>query len=228
MIKKTYGVIGLGKFGSYITQGLIDHAESVVVCDNSQENFRDFREDVENLYLLDSTDVLALKEAGLADVDVAIVSIGDMEASILTVMALKELGSKRVIAKATSRKHGQILTKIGADSVIHPEREAANRLVAELISTKVDVTLISEDLKICKVLASEIFDKKTIQEIQDNSIKRDDLGNVIQEIKIISLKRYDKWIISPSLDFEINSEDFVVLLGNEKSIDLYIKKFEML
>lgn len=228
MIKKTYGVIGLGKFGPYITRGLLDHDESVIVCDNSQENFRDFREDVENLYMLDSTDMLALKEAGVGDVDVVIVSIGDMEASILTVMALKELGNKMIVAKATSKTHGQILAKIGADKVIYPEREAANRLFAELISSKVDVTLISEDLKMCKVLASEIFDGKTIREIQENSIKKDENGNITQEIKIIALKRYDKWNTNPSLDFEINSEDFVVFLGNEKSIDIYVKKFEML
>ncbi len=229
MAKKTYGVIGLGKFGSYITRGLIDHGESVIVCDNSQDNFRDFKEDTENLYMLDSTDIFALKEAGISDLDVVIVSIGeDIEASILTVMALKELNNKKIIAKASSRPHGQILAKIGADKVIYPEREAANRLFAELITSKAEVTIISENLKMCKVLASGIFGKKTIKEIQENSIKKDENGNITQEIKIIALKRYDKWNTNPSIDFEINNEDFVVFLGNEKAIETYVKKFEAL
>ena len=229
MLKKTYGVIGLGKFGSYVARGLVDHGESIIACDNSQENFRDFREDVENLYMLDSTDILALKEAGISDLDVVIVSIGEnIEASILTVMALKELGNKMIIAKATNRPHGQILAKIGADKVIYPEREAANRLFAELISSKADVTVISEDLKMCKVLASDIFGKKTIQEIQEASIKRDENNHIIQEIKIIAVKRYDKWNLNPVPNFELQNEDFVVFLGNEKSIESYVKRFESL
>lgn len=229
MIKKTYGVIGLGKFGSYIARGLVDQGESIIVCDNSQENFRDFREDVENLYMLDSTDMLALKEAGISDLDVVIVSIGEnIEASILTVMALKELGNKMIIAKATNKTHGQILSKIGADKVIYPEREAANRLFVELIASKADVSVISENLKMCKVLASDIFGKKTIKEIQEASIKKDELGNVIQEIKIVAIKRKEDWLMHFDLDFEILNEDFIAFLGNEKTIEFYVRKFESL
>lgn len=229
MIKKNYAVIGLGRFGYYITRLLIDNNQSVIVCDNSQEKFRDFREDTDNLYVLDSTDILALKEAGINELDVVVVSIGGhIEASILTVMALKELGNKMIIAKASNKTHGQILARIGADKVVYPEREAANTLFAQLVSTKVDVTIISQDLKICKVLAGEIFEKKTISQIQNASIKKDELGNIIQEIKIIALQRYDKWNMHPSPDFEIHRQDFVVLLGNERSIDFYTKKFEAL
>lgn len=229
MVKKTFGVIGLGKFGSYITRSLVDQGESVIVCDNSQENFRDFREDVENLYMLDSTDIVALKEAGISELDVVIVSIGEnIEASILTVMALKELGNKMIIAKATSKTHGQILSKIGADKVIYPEREAANRLFVELIASKVDVNVISENLKMCKVLASDIFGKRTIGEIQESSIKKDESGNIIQEIKIVAVKRNENWLMDFSLELEVFNEDFVVFLGNEKAIDFYVKKFENL
>lgn len=227
-MKKTYGVIGLGKFGSYIARGLIDQGESLIICDNSQESFRDFREDVEDLYMLDSTDVLALKEAGVSELDVVIVSIGEIEASILTVMALKELDNKKIVAKAANKTHGQILSKIGADHVIYPEREAANRLLTELLTAKVDVSLISENLKVCKVLASEIFGKKSIGELQESSIKKDEEGKIVQEIKIIAIKRDDTWLMQPDLSYVVENEDFVVFMGNDKTIDFYVNKFEKL
>ncbi|MCE3037553.1 potassium channel family protein [Helicobacter anatolicus] len=227
-MKKNYGVIGLGKFGSYIARGLIDQGESVIICDNSQENFRDFREDVEDLYMLDSTDVLALKEAGISELDVAIVSIGEIEASILTVMALKELGNKTIVAKATNKTHGQILSKIGADHVIYPEREAANRLLTDLLTSKADVSLISENLKVCKVLASDIFGKKTIKDIEEGSVRRDEEDKIIQEIKIIAIKKEDTWILHPEGSDVVENEDFVVFAGNDKSIDFYVNKFEKL
>ncbi len=229
MIKKTYAVIGLGKFGSYIARGLIDQGENLIICDNSQENFRDFREDVENIYMLDSTDIIALKEAGISDLDVAIVSIGEnIEASILTVMALKDLGNKMIVAKAISKPHGQILSKIGADKVIYPEREAANRLFVELIASKVDISVISENLKMCKVLASDIFGKRSIQEIENNSIKKDENGAIIQEVKIVAIKRNDEWNMHIHPDTEILNDDFVVFLGNNNTIDFYVKKIENL
>ncbi|MCE3038524.1 potassium channel family protein [Helicobacter anatolicus] len=227
-MKKNYGVIGLGKFGSYIARGLIDQGESVIICDNSQENFRDFREDVEDLYMLDSTDVLALKEAGVSELDVAIVSIGEIEASILTVMALKELGNKTIVAKATNKTHGQILSKIGADHVIYPEREAANRLLTDLLTSKADVSLISENLKVCKVLASDIFGKKTIREIEEGSVRRDEEDKIVQEIKVVAIKKEDTWILHPEDSDVVENEDFVVFAGNDKSIDFYVNKFEKL
>lgn len=229
MVKKTYGIIGLGKFGSKVARELVDKGESVILCDNSQENFRDFRQDVENIYTLDSTDKLALEEAGIRELDVVIVSIGEkIEASILTVMALKELGNKRIIAKATSKPHGEILEKIGANDVIYPEREIAKKLVSELTSSRIEVTMLSSELSVCKALASDIFGKRTIAEIQESSIKKDEHGATTQEIKIVAIKQNNIWNLHPTPDITIHNEDFVIFLANEKTMEVYVKKFELL
>lgn len=227
-MKKTYAVIGLGKFGAYIARGLVEQGESLIICDNSQENFRDFREDVEDLYVLDSTDASALKEAGVSELDITIVSIGEIEASILTVMALRELSNRKIIAMATNKTHGHILSKIGADQVIYPERESASRLLTELLTSKADVSLISGNFKMCKVLASDIFGKRKIKEIEESSIKKDESGKVIQEIKIIAIKRRDYWDMHLDPNYEISNEDFVVFVGNDRAIDFYVAKFEKL
>lgn len=227
-MKKTYAVIGLGKFGSYITRGLINQGESVIVCDNTQENFREFKEDLEDLYVLDSSDALALKEAGVSELDVVIVSIGEnIEASTLTVMALKEAGNRKVIAKANSRIHGQLLTKVGADIVVYPERDAANHLLSELIASKVEVNIISENLSSCKVIASNIFGGKTISEIEGASIKKNDKNEIIQKIKIIAIKK-EKWLVELNPELKIENDNFVVFIGDDDSIDFYVKRFEAL
>ena len=119
----TYVVIGLGKFGFHVAQGLALQGETVIAIDNDEEKIRDINEYVHDAIVLDSTDARALREAGIADAEVAIVSIGEhLESSILTIMALKEVGIETIIAKAITQVHGEILTKLGAAKVIYPEK----------------------------------------------------------------------------------------------------------
>ncbi|PAF41575.1 TrkA family potassium uptake protein [Helicobacter sp. 11S03491-1] len=228
-MKKIYAVIGLGKFGSYMAKGLVEQGENVIACDNTRENFRDLQEDIEDLYVLDSTDKSALQEAGISELDVVIVSIGEnIEASILTVMALKELGNKFVVAKAVSKTHGQILSKIGADKVIYPEREAANHLLTEMINSRAEVTIISENLKMCKMIAGETFGKKTLKEIQDKNVEKNQKDNrYLSRIKIIALKHNDEWSMDIDPYFEISNDDFVVFIGDNEALDFYTKKSEI-
>ena len=131
---KSYAVIGLGKFGYHIAKGLADQGHSVLAVDNDEEKIKEINEFVEDAIMLDSSDARALKEAGVNEVDVAIVSIGEhIESSILTVMALKDIGVPTVMAKAITMVHGQILAKLGAAKVIYPEMESAKRLVKTLV-----------------------------------------------------------------------------------------------
>ncbi|PAF42437.1 TrkA family potassium uptake protein [Helicobacter sp. 11S02596-1] len=223
-MKKSYAVIGLGKFGSYIAKGLAVEGENVIVCDNTKENFRDLQDSIEDLYVLDSTDKLALEEAGVIELDMVIVSIGEnVEASILTLMALRELGNKTIIAKAISPIHGQILLKIGADRVIYPEKEVANRLLAELISNKAEVSIISEDLKMCKMIAGNTFGKRTIEEIQKGNLEVKGQIPTEGEIKVVGIKSEDNWKLSFNLNDEVCNEDFLVFVGNNAKIDFYVK-----
>jgi trk system potassium uptake protein TrkA len=88
-----FAVIGLGKFGFHVAKGLAQQGLSVIAVDQDEEQVREINEYVQDAIVMDSTDIRALREAGIGNVDVAVVSIGEnIEASILTVMALKELG----------------------------------------------------------------------------------------------------------------------------------------
>ena len=127
---KTIAVIGLGRFGFYIAKSLSRLGVKVIAVDNDEKRVQEISEYVDNAYIVDSINKQALEEIGVYNLETVIVSIGEnIEASILTVMALKDLNNKTIIAKAINSTHGEILTKIGAFKVIYPEKIAGRMLV---------------------------------------------------------------------------------------------------
>ena len=135
---KTVAVIGLGKFGFYIAKSLSRLDVKVIAVDNDEKKVQEISEYVDNSYILDSTSKIALEEIGIYNLNTVIVSIGEnIEASILTVMALKDLNNQNIIAKAINSTHGEILTKIGAFKVIYPEEIAGKILLKQLIEWKI-------------------------------------------------------------------------------------------
>ncbi|AII15368.1 potassium transporter KtrAB, KtrA subunit [Campylobacter iguaniorum] len=204
---KTYAVIGLGKFGSQVALDLLQNEEQVIAIDKNEDKLKEFKNICENLFIIDTTDILSLKEAGINEVDTAIVSIGEnIEASILTVMALKEIGVKEIMAKAHSQIHGKILSKIGTDRVIYPERDAANRLVKGITTNpKVELIDITNTMKIIKYKIPSKYANITIEEFSNQTIPN---------INIIALKRDDEWKNSVNNSLVLCKGDVILLLGN--------------
>ncbi len=131
---KTIAVIGLGKFGFYVAKSLSRLDVKVIAVDNDEKKVQEISEFIDDAYIVDSMSKQALQEVGIYNLDTVIVSIGEnIEASILTVMALKDLNNKNIIAKAITSTHGEILSKIGAFKVIYPEKIAGRMLVQKLI-----------------------------------------------------------------------------------------------
>ena len=127
---KVVAVIGLGKFGFYIAKSLSRLNVKVIAVDNDEKKVQEISEFVDDAYVIDSTSKIALEEVGIYNLSTVVVSIGEnIEASILTVMALKDLNNKNIIAKAITSTHGEILSKIGAFKVVYPEKIAGRMLV---------------------------------------------------------------------------------------------------
>lgn len=209
---KTYGVIGLGKFGYHIAKGLAEQGLSVIACDNDPEKVRQIGDYVDDAIVIDSTDMKALEEAGLGKVDVVIVSIGeDIEASTMTVMSLIELGVPQVVAKAISVLHGKILTKLGAYKVIHPEREAAMRLVKNIAEhITYDTIDLSNTMRIVKVSSPKVFIGHKIAEIDFEHTYK---------VKLIAHKYDDVWHTTIDSSLIVNEKDILVLLGGVTDIE---------
>ena len=135
MSVQQYAVIGLGRFGSSVAQKLFEAGQEVLGIDNSEENVENALPFVTHAVVADATDEKTLISLGIRNFDTVIVAIGDdMQSNILTVLLVKEMGVKQVIAEAISKRHGQVLEKIGADRIIYPERDMGERLANLLLS----------------------------------------------------------------------------------------------
>lgn len=208
---KSVAVIGLGKFGFYIAKSLAKLNITVIAIDSDEQKVQEISRYVDNAFILNSTSKIALEEVGIYNLDTVIVSIGEnIESSILTVMALKDLNNKNIIAKAINPTHGEILSKIGAFKVIYPEEVAGKILVKQLIENiRIEEIDLCNSIKILKVFADVIFVHKSIKEIE--------LSN--PNIKIISLKNEDTWNITLDPEYIVRKDDLLVFLGENKEIE---------
>jgi len=137
-MKRQVAVIGLGRFGYGVAETLIRKGCEVLAIDTDPDKVQSISDLATFAVQCDATDEKALRAISIQNVDVAVVSIGEnLEASILIVQTLKELGVKEIIAKGVTPLHGQILKNLGVTEVIFPERDAASRLAQRIISPNV-------------------------------------------------------------------------------------------
>src|SRR5688572_5539192 len=174
--------------------------------------------DVIHALQLDATDEKALRAAGIQDVDVAVVSIGEnIESSLLVVMQLRELGIQTIVAKAVTGLHGRILEKLGVSRVIFPEREMAIRVAHSLVMPNViDYIELSRDFSIVEVPAPGAFVGRTLKQLE----LRPRLG-----LTLIAIKRKsdesDAVVtnIAPAADETIRGGDILALLGSNERLN---------
>lgn len=215
MTKRTFAVIGLGHFGSAMALSLTELGQEVIGIDVSDERVAEMADSISQAIALDAVDERALKSAGVQDADVAVVSIGeDVESSVLTVMQLRELGLREIIAKAVTPLHGKILEKIGATRVVYPERDMAIRVAHSLLVPNVlDYIELSRDFSIVEIPAPKAFVGKTLREIE----LRPRFGLTLIAIKRVT-KEGESTKVSPSADESIRQGDILSLLGDNERL----------
>jgi trk/ktr system potassium uptake protein len=225
MARRSFAVIGLGRFGAAIASTLAGLGHDVIGIDGDEDKVRSLADVVSLAIQLDATDERALRAAGIKDVDVAVVSIGeDIESSLLVVTLVRELGIKHIVAKAVTPLHGRILEKLGVTRVVFPEREMAVRIAHSLVVPNViDYIELSNEFSIVDVPAPPEFVGKTLREIG----LRSRFG--LTTIAIKHTKPGDKQFtnIAPGPDDVVQTGDVLSLLGsNERlgQLDQMLKK----
>lgn len=185
--KCIYGIIGLGRFGYALALELAVAGADLIVLDRDEEIVRELREYTENAYVVRNLEKKTLMETGIQNCDIVIVCIGEhLDTSILTTLNLTSIGVKKIIAKAKSAEHGEILEKLGAE-VVYPERDMAVRLAHRLETSKVlDFVQLSEKLNISKFLVPDELIGKTVIDVDlrarfGANIIAIENGNEIQE-----------------------------------------------
>ena len=207
---KSYGIIGLGRFGTALALELIDSGAEVLVLDSDEERVNELRDHTENAFVVPRLEKKALMETGIQNCDVAIVCIGSkLDISILTTLHLTSLGIPRIIAKATSAEHGDILEKLGAE-VVYPERDMAVRLANRLVSSKIlSYIELSENIDISKVQTPRQYVGKQILDID----LRKKFG-----LNIIAVEHGEEMITNISPEYTLEADDTMYVLGNKASL----------
>ncbi|UCF70408.1 MAG: TrkA family potassium uptake protein [candidate division WOR-3 bacterium] len=218
-------VIGLGRFGSSIARALSEKNFEVLAIDREESQVKAMEGIVSQSVVLNATDEKSLRELGIGEFDTAIVSMGEtVEDSIMITLTLKELGVKQVIVKAKSELHAKILKKVGADRIVFPEREMADRLAQSLASPKIfDFIEVSETYGIVEMVAPKKFANKTLADLK----LRDKFG-----VSAVAIKRKipvskpdgstdfkEEFVVGPGGGDEIISGDVLILLGRNLDIE---------
>ncbi|MGN9776170.1 potassium channel family protein [Micromonospora sp. H33] len=178
-------VIGLGRFGSHLAGALVRQNHQVLAIDRDAGPVQRWSEQLDRVVQADATQEVVLRQLGVADVDRAVVAIGDsVEASVLTVLALVELGVPQIWARATSSKHVKILSAVGAHHVIFPEREAGERVAHLIVSKMLDFIEFGDDFAIAKVLAPPSMTGRPLAELRP----ADRYG-----VRVVGVKLPDEW-----------------------------------
>lgn len=217
MARRTFAVIGLGRFGAAMATTLAELGHDVIGIDNDEQKVSALADVVSMAVQLDSTDERALKAAGIKDVDVAVVSIGEnIESSLLVVTLLKELGISNIVAKAVTGLHGRILEKLGVTRVVFPEREMAVRVAHSLVIPNVlDYIELSGDYSIVEVPAPADFAGKTLKEIA----LRSRFGLTTIAIKRDSKTGHGSFTnVAPGPEDVVQEGDVLALLGSHERL----------
>lgn len=218
MKRRQFGVIGLGRFGSAMASTLAELGHDVIGVDGDEARVQQLADTITHALQIDATDEKALRAAGIQDVDVAVVSIGEnIESSLLVVMQLRELGVETIVAKAVTALHGRILEKLGVSRVIFPEREMAVRVAHSLVMPNViDYIEFSRDFSIIEIPAPRAFVGRTLKQLE----LRPRLG-----LTLIAVKRRSGGQgpvvtnIAPSADEKILAGDVLALLGRNDKLN---------
>ncbi|MCF0092551.1 TrkA family potassium uptake protein [Micromonospora sp. MH99] len=160
-------VIGLGRFGCHLAGALTRMDREVLAIDRDPDQVQRFSTQLDRVVQADATEDGALRQLGVTSFDRAVVAIGaSVEASVLTVLALVELGLPQIWARATSQKHAKILSSVGAHHVIFPEAETGDRVAHLIVSRLLDFIEFDDDFAIATVRVPQSLAGRTLLDLR--------------------------------------------------------------
>lgn len=216
-MKKEFVVIGLGRFGGSIVNELVHQGADVMAIDKFAERVNEFSQIATQAVMADTTDETVLKQLGIRNFDHVIVAIGDdIQSSILTTLMLKEIGVQKITVKAQNDYHEKVLRKIGADHVVHPERDMGIRIANNMMSNNVlDYLELSDEHSIMEIKANHLLAGHSIIDLDIR---------VRYGINIVAIKRGNEINVSPSPDEPIHEDDILIVIGADVDINRFEKK----
>ncbi|MDN4523587.1 potassium channel family protein [Fictibacillus fluitans] len=210
--KRQYAVIGLGRFGGGVVKALIEQGMEVLGIDMDEERVNEYSSIATHAVVADSTDEGVLKSLGVRNFEHVIVAIGEnLQSSILTTLILKDMGIDKITVKAQNDYHERVLLKIGADRIIHPERDMGIRIAHQVVSKSVlDYLELSDEYSIVEMVAGNKMDGKSLLEMDI----RAKYG-----CNVVAVKRDNEVIVSPHANQPVKEGDILIVIGAEKDVN---------
>lgn len=208
-------VIGLGSFGLQVARSMAEQGGDILAVDVDEDRVDEAKDFVPRAVIADATDDRVLAELGLEALDAVVVCLGSIESSVLAVLHLKELKVRRIVAMASSPDHVKILRNLGADQVIYPERDAAERLANSLSWGNVlDHVPLAPGHSILEAAPPDEMVGKTLRDAQIGARFR---------VQVIAIKELvpECFHLAPGADFVIKPSDVLVLLGRDEDLDRF-------
>lgn len=210
-MKKQFLVIGLGRFGASVARTLAASGHNVIGVDNEEDRIQRVAAEINDAIKCDATDAEILESLGISDFDATIVAIGEdyIQNSVLVTLILKEKGAKRIIAKAGTQTQGRVLSKVGADIIVYPEKDMGERVAKNLISANVlDYLEVAPSISIIEILTPKMMVGHNLVDLN----LRHKYG-----ITIISVRNNKNELKSPpNIDYIFQPDDIVTLIGENK------------
>ncbi len=208
-------VVGLGRFGGAVAKTLVEMGKEVLGIDVSGDLVQRWSNEITHVVQADSTDEEALRQLGVATYDRAVVAIGtDIEASVLTVLALSEAGVEEIWAKAITAKHAMILERVGAQHVILPERQMGQRVAHMLAGSMQEYLEFEGGYAMAKIKAPTLM-------------WHVDLGtsNVRQKyrVTVVAVKRVGEDFTYAGLDTIVHENDELIISGRKQDLETFAK-----
>ncbi|WP_044565820.1 potassium channel family protein [Anaerococcus provencensis] len=209
-MQKNIIVLGLGRFGYAVATRLAKKGAYVTAVDLNYKTIEKIASLVSSAVQADITEEVALRSLGINNYDAAIIATGsDLEASIEATLICKDSGINQVIAKASSESHARILEKIGADYIVFPEADTAERLARSLVGPNLlEVIEFSDEFSIIEVKAHKSWLGKNLIDL--------DFRKEYQ-MNVVAFERDGVMIIDFDPSLEIEENDILVLIGTSEN-----------
>ncbi|MCH4177900.1 MAG: TrkA family potassium uptake protein [Streptococcaceae bacterium] len=212
-MKKNFVVIGLGRFGSSIVRTLVESGHEVLAIDSNEDRVNEYMNIATHAVVANAQDEAVLKSLGIRNFDAVVVAIGeDLQASILVTLMVKEMNVKNVWVKALDDYHARVLEKIGADRVVHPERDMGVRIAHSLTANNlVDYFEISKDFSMAEI---KVFNKKfTNRTLQELSFPKK------YNVQISAIKKISGEVELATADSIIHEKDSILVVGRTEDVE---------
>ena len=213
---KSILIIGMGRFGQHLCRNLAALDNEIMIVDQEEERLEDMLPLVVSAKIGDCTNETVLRSLGVANFDLCFVCIGtNFQSSLEITSMVKELGAKYVVSKANRDIHAKFLLKNGADEVIYPDRDIAEKLAVRYSANHVfDYIELTEEYSIYEIPIMRSWTGKSIGEV-DIRAK--------YHVNVLGMKKDGKLDLLPGANYVMREDEHIMVLGRKGDIDKILK-----